>query len=82
MKMYFLVCYLMVILWVCYGYPMVLTANYPIIPYRIPRVFKQIIYQKTPIYLHICNFFCKFGTPLPLRGGFPPKIQPRPAVHT
>ena len=28
MKMHFLVCYLMVILWVCYGYPMVLTANY------------------------------------------------------
>ena len=61
MKMYFLVCYLMVILWVCYGYPMVLTANYPIIPYRIPRAFKQIIYQKTPIYLHICKNCCKFA---------------------
>ena len=31
MKMHFLVSYLMVILWVCYGYPMVLTANYPTI---------------------------------------------------
>ena len=29
MKMHFWVSYLMVILWVCYGYPMVLTANYP-----------------------------------------------------
>lgn len=27
--MYFLRCYPMVILWVCYGYPMVLTVNYP-----------------------------------------------------
>ena len=31
MKMHFLVSYLMVILWVCYGYPMVITANYPTI---------------------------------------------------
>ena len=23
-----------------------------------------------------------FGTPLPLRGGFPPRIHSRPAVHT
>ena len=29
--MHFLVSYLMVILWVCYGYPMVLTAIYTII---------------------------------------------------
>ena len=28
MKMHFLVSYLMVILWVCYGYPMVLAVNY------------------------------------------------------
>ena len=27
MKMYFWACYLMVILWVCYGYPMVRIAN-------------------------------------------------------
>ena len=57
MKMYFLVCYLMVILWVCYGYPIVLTANYPIIPYRIPRVFKQIIYQKHPFFCVCAIFF-------------------------
>ena len=25
---------------------------------------------------------CYFGTPLPLRGGFPPKIHSHPAVHT
>ena len=31
MKMHFFVSYLMVILWVCYGYPMVLIANYPTI---------------------------------------------------
>ena len=29
MKMHFFVSYLKVILWVCYGYPIVLTANYP-----------------------------------------------------
>ena len=27
MKMHFLVSYLMVILWVCYGYPMVMDAD-------------------------------------------------------
>ena len=26
--MYFFACYVMVILWVCYGYPMVLPATY------------------------------------------------------
>ena len=30
----------------------------------------------------MCSFCSIFGTPLPLRGGFPPNIQPRPAVHT
>jgi hypothetical protein len=31
MKMYFWACYLMVILWVSYGYPMVRIANRPIV---------------------------------------------------
>ena len=47
MKTHFWVCYVMVILWVCYGYPMVLTAIYTIIlitdfkkgaPHRCPFV--------------------------------------------
>ena len=44
----------------------------------------------TPVLLSLYSRLCAigksvrwyFGTPLPLRGGFPPRIHSRPAVHT
>ena len=32
--------------------------------------------------LFYVDFYSNFGTPLPLRGGFPPKVRSRPAGHT
>ena len=42
MKMYFWACYLMVILWVCYGYPMVRIANRPTVLTTLDSLLKKI----------------------------------------
>ena len=45
---------------------------------------QRITYQRYffVIFLHISKIITIFGTPLPLRGGFPPKIHSHSAVYT
>ena len=72
MKTHFWVCYLMVILWVCYGYPMVLTAVYTIIlitdfkkgaPHRCPFVvfYARISGIDSPIKHRIYSILQKYA---------------------
>ena len=59
-------CYLMAILWESYGYHMVRIGKGLVNGYRTACF--------CPL-LHMCNFCSTVGTPLPLRGGFPPKLH-------